>query len=81
MNNFKKSLLAILIVLSFSVCSMAKNKQSNVTKYPAYKGLVMAGYQGWFRAPKDGGMYPDEKKVRIDIWPEVLSMKKPIQPD
>ena len=53
------------------VCmSMAGQKHAETTKYPSYKGLVMAGYQGWFRMPRDGGlMYPDENKVRIDMWP------------
>jgi hypothetical protein len=36
----------------------------------------MAGYQGWFRAPDDGVMYPDEKQVRIDMWPEVSEYEK-----
>jgi hypothetical protein len=39
--------------------------------YPDYKGLIMAGYQGWFRAPANGVMYPDDKQVRIDMWPDV----------
>jgi hypothetical protein len=44
--------------------------------YPSYKGLIMAGYQGWFRAPEDGVMYPDETKVRIDMWPDVSEYEK-----
>jgi hypothetical protein len=36
----------------------------------------MAGYQGWFRASKDGQMYPDESQVRIDMWPEVIEYEK-----
>ena len=31
----------------------------------------MAGYQGWFHKPEKGMMYPDEKNVRIDMWPDV----------
>lgn len=72
----KKLMISVLIVFAFSVCSLAKNKHSFVTKYPAYKGLVMAGYQGWFRAPKDGVMYPDENKLRIDMWPDVSEYEK-----
>jgi hypothetical protein len=36
----------------------------------------MAGYQGWFRPNKEGAMYPDEKMVRIDMWPDVTEYEK-----
>lgn len=55
---------------------MGKNKHSGISKYPSYTGLVMAGYQGWFRAPKDGVMYPDENKIHIDMWPELTEYQK-----
>ncbi|MDR1602052.1 MAG: xylosidase [Tannerella sp.] len=55
---------------------MSQNKHSKKTLYPDYKGLIMAGYQGWFRAPADGVMYPDETKVRIDMWPDVSEYEK-----
>jgi len=54
----------------------AQNKHAKTTNYPSYKGLIMAGYQGWFRAPADGLMYPDEKQVRIDMWPDVREYEK-----
>ena len=69
-------MISVLIVFAFNVCSMAKSKHSFVTKYPAYKGLVMAGYQGWFRTPKEGIIYPDENKLRIDMWPDVSEYEK-----
>ena len=72
----KKILLSIIIVFAFGVCSIAQEKHSHVTKYPAYKGLVMAGYQGWFHAPKEGVMYPDENKIHIDMWPDVTEYEK-----
>ena len=72
----KKILFSIFFIFVFSNFSLAKNKHSTSTKYPSYKGLVMAGYQGWFRAPKDGVMYPDETKIRIDMWPEVSEYEK-----
>mgnify|MGYP007112271908 CR=1 FL=1 len=36
----------------------------------------MAGYQGWFLAPSNGVMYPDEKKVHLDMWPDVSEYEK-----
>jgi hypothetical protein len=63
-----------LLFLNISV--IAGNKHSANTKYPSYKGLIMAGYQGWFRAPREGMMYPDEKQVRIDMWPDVSEYEK-----
>ena len=55
---------------------ISSHRHSKTTKYPSYNGLVMAGYQGWFRAPKDNVLYPDEKKIRIDMWPDVSEYEK-----
>lgn len=63
-------------LLFLNVSLLAGNKHSTTTKYPSYKGLVMAGYQGWFRASKDGKMYPDEKQIHIDMWPDVSEYEK-----
>ena len=52
------------------------NKHSKTTMYPSYKGLIMAGYQGWFRVPDDGIMYPDAERIRIDMWPDVSEYEK-----
>ena len=54
----------------------AQSKHSPTTKYPSYDGLVMAGYQGWFRLGHDGRMYPNEAQVRIDMWPDVSEYEK-----
>ena len=64
-------LSAVLLLTAFSASLNAQNKHSKTTKYPSYKGLAMAGYQGWFRLPQNGVMYPDEKNIRIDMWPDV----------
>ena len=60
----------------FSLVVSAQNKHSEATDYPTYNGLVMAGYQGWFRVPKNGVMYPDENKMSIDMWPDVSEYEK-----
>lgn len=70
----KKNLLAIGIIIILCVTnnsSSAQTKHAQTTEYPTYKGLIMSGYQGWFRPSKEGYMYPDEKQVRIDMWPDV----------
>lgn len=74
-----------LLSFSFLIYATSKNlpanKHAKETAYPTYKGLVMAGYQGWFRAPGDGtnqgyghygtGKAFDEKHCTIDLWPDV----------
>lgn len=64
----------------------AQKKHAKTTKYPSYKGLVMAGYQGWFRAEGDGsdsgwGHYGRQGKFdtehnTIDFWPDVAEYEK-----
>ncbi|WP_316815270.1 glycoside hydrolase family 71/99-like protein [Pedobacter nyackensis] len=54
----------------------AQSKHSKQTNYPSYNGLVMAGYQGWFRAEGDGTgskrfAYGNEQVSNIDMWPDV----------
>ncbi|MDR2475249.1 MAG: GDSL-type esterase/lipase family protein [Bacteroidales bacterium] len=59
----------------------------SVKKYDTYKGLAMAGYQGWFSCPgdgsergwyhywgRDGDFYPGN--CTIDMWPEVSEYDK-----
>ncbi|MDR1723764.1 MAG: GDSL-type esterase/lipase family protein [Tannerella sp.] len=56
-------------------------------KYDSYKGLVMAGYQGWFSCPGDGadrGWYHYAGRngefkpgvCTIDMWPDVSEYSK-----
>jgi hypothetical protein len=77
----KHKAILIILILSFTLFSgetfaQLGSKHSKTTLYPSYKGLIMAGYQGWFKAPSDGVMYPDEKQVRIDMWPDVSEYEK-----
>jgi len=71
-----KTILSTILLTGFLFNMQAQTKHAKTTAYPSYKGVIMAGYQGWFRAPADGVMYPDEKQVRIDMWPDVSEYEK-----
>ncbi|TZF81013.1 xylosidase [Pedobacter sp. BS3] len=60
-----------ILLLAMQLYAQKTNKHAIVTQYPTYKGLVMAGYQGWFRPQKDGTFFQDEKRIYIDMWPDV----------
>ena len=47
-------LFIALGMLGMSLFTYAGSRHAAETSYPSYKGLVMAGYQGWFRGPQDG---------------------------
>lgn len=76
---------SLFLLLAISIQLLGQNARS-VPLYPSYKGLVMAGYQGWFRAPGDGaergwghfgrGSEFDSANLTIDIWPDVSEYKK-----
>lgn len=66
----------IIIFILCSITSTGQNKHASSTKYPSYNGLVMSGYQGWFRLDKDGTMYADETKLKLDMWPDVSEYEK-----
>lgn len=80
-----------IIVLSLiTVASLnglnAQNKHGKESRFNSYKGLVMAGYQGWFRAPGDAsnegwvhygknGKFDNENNT-VDFWPDVSDYEK-----
>ncbi|SEM04447.1 hypothetical protein SAMN04488505_103223 [Chitinophaga rupis] len=69
-----------LFLCYYSTSSIAQ-KHSEKTLYPSYKGLIMAGYQGWFRAAGDGSAarryaYGSEERSGIDAWPDVSEYEK-----
>jgi hypothetical protein len=66
-----KNLLSVIFILLGGLSATAQTKHAPETLYPSYKGVVMAGYQGWFPRPADGVMYPDAEKLHIDMWPDV----------
>ncbi|GAB5554971.1 MAG: hypothetical protein Sapg2KO_45620 [Saprospiraceae bacterium] len=83
--NIKNQLLLFALLL-LACPSIAQTKHAKSSNYPSYKGLVMAGYQGWFRAPGDGsgadwGHYGrngkfDKDHNTIDFFPDVSDYEK-----
>ncbi|WP_010136349.1 glycoside hydrolase family 71/99-like protein [Ochrovirga pacifica] len=81
-----KKLVVSGVVLCLVTTLSAQTKHGVTSKYKSYKGLVMAGYQGWFRAKGDPvnkgwGHYGNGNKFNadnntIDIWPDVSEYKK-----
>lgn len=69
-------IVSLAALLAIGALAPAQSKHSPTTKYPTYDGLIMAGYQGWFRAGRNGVMYPDEARIRIDMWPDVSEYEK-----
>jgi glycoprotein endo-alpha-1,2-mannosidase len=78
---------ALLIILVFSsVGLIAQLRHSKSSKFKSYKGLVMAGYQGWHNAPEDGagrGWYHYTSKgkfepgsTNVDLWAETAEYPK-----
>lgn len=67
-----------LLLLGFALAGMAQAQSRHAAQsaHPSYKGLVMAGYQGWFHNPGGGPMYPDGKNIAIDMWPDVREYEK-----
>ena len=72
----KQLILCVLCLLTLSSPSWAQPKHATVTQYPSYKGLVLAGYQGWFRINRDGQYLSRESQCRIDMWPDVSEYEK-----
>jgi len=77
----------VFTILSLLLCTVAySQKHSKTSAFKSYRGLVMAGYQGWFNAPEDGAgrwwnHYLSHGKfepgfTNIDIWPDVSEYKK-----
>ncbi|MEJ1240292.1 glycoside hydrolase family 71/99-like protein [Chryseolinea sp. T2] len=73
------SFLPIVFVLIPNTLA-AQSKHSRTSLHPSYKGLIMAGYQGWHNTPEDGsgrgwGHYVQRGtfgpgNCKIDMWPE-----------
>lgn len=82
--------LALLVCTSYT---FAAPKHASDSRFMSYKGLAMAGYQGWFNAPDDGAgrgwnHYTKQGKFipglcSIDMWPDMteyeVKYKTPFQ--
>ena len=78
--------LGILFLIACTVCSYSQEREKTEPMFPSYKGLIMAGYQGWFRADGDEagrgwghfgrGNKFDYENNTIDIWPDVSEYEK-----
>jgi hypothetical protein len=71
-----------LLPLLLGLCAaQAQSKHDSASRFPAYEGLVMCGYQGWFRAEGDGSGRGwvhygaqgrlDATHLHLDLWPDV----------
>ncbi len=80
------STVLIIIFTIVNLYTTGQNKHGKSSLYKSYKGLVMAGYQGWFRAEGDGsgsgwehfgrnGKFDYENNT-IDFWPDVSEYEK-----
>ena len=88
-----KTLLPTLVVLTSVGWAQAQiaagivtYKHSASSRFPSYEGLVMCGYQGWFRAEGDGagrgwvhyctrGRF-EPVSLKVDLWPDVSEYEK-----
>jgi glycoprotein endo-alpha-1,2-mannosidase len=79
-------MLVLTAILFMTATGFAQKKYSTASSFESYKGLVMAGYQGWFNAPGDGANmgwnhYARNGKFepgdcKIDFWPDIKEYPK-----
>ena len=82
----KRLFTLIGCVLTVTLAVACGTTDTGRITYNSYKGLLMAGYQGWFNAPGDGsgrgwyhykgndGFHPGS--CTIDLWPDVSEYEK-----
>jgi hypothetical protein len=77
-----KKYFPVFVFMSLSVMVWSQeNKTNNQWKFMSYKGLLLAGYQGWFNAEGDGAdrgwnHFTHDKifepgHTKVDYWPDV----------
>jgi hypothetical protein len=81
----RKMYFIVLAILMLGTSAFAQTRHATESKFMTYKGLVMAGYQGWFNCEGDGadrgwthyskgGVFEDGS-CTIDYWPEMDEYK------
>lgn len=83
MRKITSIIFAVIVAITSATAATKHAKESQFT---SYKGLVMAGYQGWFNAPDDGanrgwnhyrkGNLFEPGACTIDAWPDVTEYEK-----
>lgn len=86
MSTFQKGGRVLLAMLCLCGSAFAQQKHSKTSYYKSYKGLVMAGYQGWFNTPEDGAGRNwnhwvakgrlEPGNIKVDLWPETKEYAK-----
>jgi glycoprotein endo-alpha-1,2-mannosidase len=77
----------LILIAGFQIIfAYSQQKYSDSSAFPTYKGLVLAGYQGWFNAPGDGANrgwnhYATKGRFepgycKVDLWPEINEYQK-----
>ncbi|MDB5121781.1 MAG: xylosidase [Sphingobacteriales bacterium] len=76
----------VCMVVGTTLTVFPQKKHADESVFKSYKGLIMAGYQGWFNTPDDGagrgwthlagnGKF-EPGFTKVDMWPEVSEYKK-----
>lgn len=78
--------ISVILMAAFCFLAVTFATAQTVKTYNSYRGLVMAGYQGWFSTPDDGGnrgWYHYQGKqgfkpgsTNVDLWPDVSEYEK-----
>lgn len=86
MSYMLKSQILVLAGSFLMTIGTAQQKYSPGSSFKSYKGLIMAGYQGWFNAPSDGAQmgwnhYATKGRFepgycKVDFWPDVKEYQK-----
>lgn len=86
MNVTVRKLMLLLLAAGTQLFAYGQTKHSKTSMFTSYKGLVMAGYQGWHNTPEDGagrgwGHYLQRGvfgpgNIKIDMWPETAEYQK-----
>lgn len=80
-------IISTFILSCAFMCNLGVYSQNIIGKktYNSYKGLVMAGYQGWFNTPGDGanrswrhygGPQFGPGHATVEMWPDVTEYEK-----